>query len=148
MLLEVRSCWTSPRIQEPDWRLISPPAVAPGFWGANRSPLSSGSINQQSVNCLRLFRHFILCAFAVTRLSAGNNKLAKIAMIAMTTNSSMSVKAVRAARSSRSELPHIEIERLLLLVFIFILFFQVAPRLTKQISGHWLWFVVENWNQF
>src|SRR5437762_12660515 len=66
----------------------------PLYPSTSRPSLSSGYINQESCNCLRLLRHMTPCAFVFDLLNAGSSSPARMAMIAITTSSSISVKAV------------------------------------------------------
>src|SRR5580765_4944096 len=65
----------------------------PLYPGTSRPSLSSGYINQESCNCLRLLRHWMPCAFVFDLLNAGSSRPARMAIIAITTSSSISVKA-------------------------------------------------------
>ena len=47
---------------------------------------------QHICNCLKLFRHFVVCALSLARFKAGNSMAARMAMMAMTTSNSMRVK--------------------------------------------------------
>src|SRR6266404_4448000 len=65
----------------------------PLYPNTSRPSLSSGYINQESCNCLRLLRHRIPWAFVFALLNAGRSRPARTAIIAITTSSSIRVKA-------------------------------------------------------
>src|SRR5205809_6775885 len=77
----------------------------PLYPNTSRPSLSSGYINRESCNCLRLLRHWIPCAFVFDLLNAGRSRPARMAIIAITTSSSISVKA------GRREHPSVSVKR-------------------------------------